>query len=285
MNNYRNDGFNAIPAVTKSILIINVIIWLASYFFWRGHDNVLVDILGLYYIQSPYFHWFQYITYMFTHVEFTHIFFNMFAAYMFGVTLERVWGSKRYLFYYLFTGVGAGLIQTLVSYLTGNYYGMTIGASGAVYGILLAFGMMYPNVPLYILFIPVPIKAKYFVVGYGLIELFLGFANRAGDNVAHFAHLGGMLFGIILILYWNHIEKKGRNGNSWWKSFSNIFKSKSSLHTNHSSQSRFDSEYNYNAKKNESNAEIDAILEKIKRSGYDSLTKEEKQKLFDASKK
>jgi len=281
MNYYRNDGFNAIPTVTKSILSINVIVWGASYFFWTGKYNLLADLFGLHYIQSPYFHWFQYITYMFTHVNFTHILFNMFAAYMFGITLERVWGPKRYLFFYLFTGVGAGLIQTLVIYFTGEA-ALTIGASGAVFGILLAFGMMYPNVPLYIMFIPIPIKAKYLVIGYGLLELSLGFAGRSGDNVAHFAHLGGMLFGIILILYWNHQEKRGRG--SWWKSFSNKFKKKPSVYKN-DYQTRFDLEYGYNAKKNEATAEIDAILEKIKRSGYDGLTKEEKQKLFDASKK
>ena len=277
MNYYRNDGFNAMPTVTKAILSINVIVWLATFF----SGQVIVMLFGLHYIEFPFFHWYQYITYMFTHVEFTHIFFNMFAAYMFGITLERVWGPKRYLFFYLFTGVGAGLIQTLVAYLTGGY-SPTIGASGAVFGILLAFGMMYPNVPLYIMFIPVPVKAKYLVIGYGLLELYLGFSNRAGDNVAHFAHLGGMLFGIILILYWNYKEKRGYG--SWWKSFVNKFKKKPSVYKN-DYQTRFDLEYNFNAKRNDSTAEIDTILEKIKRSGYDGLTKEDKQKLFDASKK
>jgi membrane associated rhomboid family serine protease len=173
----------------------------------------------------------------------------MFAVFMFGRTLETVWGSKRFTVYYLVTGIGAGLIQLLVTFFRIKYVesGMsaeaintvyadgaailanhqnyvdaamgslnylinaaTVGASGAVYGILLAFGMLFPNSQLIMIPIPIPIKAKYFVIGYGLLELFLGLSNRAGDNVAHFAHLGGMLFGIILILYWK--KKNIKNG-------------------------------------------------------------------------
>ena len=133
------------------------------------------------------------------------MFFNMFALFMFGRSLEYYWGAKRFLIYYMVTGIGAGLIQLLVCYLTGAF-SFTIGASGSVFGLLLAFGMIFPNIPLYIMFIPVPVKAKYMVIGYGLLEVYLGFANRAGDNVAHFAHLGGMIFGIFMILYW---RKKG----------------------------------------------------------------------------
>lgn len=192
----------------------------------------------------------QLITYMFMHsyagLSLGHIFFNMFALFMFGVMLERVWGSKRFLQYYLITGIGAGLIQMLVYYIRisavqkgldqatldeiykegwsilqqGKNYSnpilsqlnlmintSTIGASGAVFGILLAFGMLFPNTQLMLLFPPIPIKAKYFVIGYGVIELFAGVANRSGDNVAHFAHLGGMLFGFFLIRYWNKNTK------------------------------------------------------------------------------
>ncbi|MBQ6939646.1 MAG: rhomboid family intramembrane serine protease, partial [Muribaculaceae bacterium] len=153
------------------------------------------------------------------------------SVYMFGRTLEQVWGGKRFLFYYITTGLGAGIIQEAAWYIEyGGYisqvvevYGwqqasmalnglVTIGASGAVFGILLAFGMMFPNVPLYLMFIPVPIKAKWFVLGYGLIELFLG-VSATSDGIAHFAHLGGMLVGVLLILYW---RKKGIGNGGYY---------------------------------------------------------------------
>jgi membrane associated rhomboid family serine protease len=144
-------------------------------------------------------------------IEFSHIFFNMFAVYMFGRTVETVWGPKRFLVYYLATGIGAGIIQECVWFFSlppmYSEYALTVGASGAVFGILLAFGMLFPNAPLFIMLIPIPVKAKYCVMAYGLIELYAGVVHHGGDNVAHFAHLGGMLFGIILILYW---KKKGQ---------------------------------------------------------------------------
>lgn len=203
MSNYQNSGFlNAIPTVTKNILIINLIVWLACNLF-----KPLVGFLALYPINSGYFILYQLFTFMFTHIDLMHLFFNMFAVFMFGRTLEQYWGPKRFLIYYMVCGLGSGLIQLLVCYLTGSF-SPTIGASGAVFGILLAFGMLFPNIPLYIMFVPVPIKAKYMVIGYGILELYLGFANRAGDNVAHFAHLGGMLFGIFMILYWRRKDKK-----------------------------------------------------------------------------
>ena len=246
MNSYQKPNFiNSIPPITRNILIINAIVWLACLAFERLNID-LANILGIHYFQSRGFQLFQIITYMFTHVNLTHIFFNMFAVFMFGTVLERRWGAKRYLSYYMITGIGAGLIQILVCHcriqlllpdlpaealnaVHGQGYDLlrqnmnfveklgdlnllynvtTIGASGAVFGILLAFGMLYPNTPLFLMFIPIPIKAKYFVVIYGLIELYLGFANHAGDNVAHFAHLGGMLFGLIMLLYWRQKEKK-----------------------------------------------------------------------------
>jgi membrane associated rhomboid family serine protease len=207
--NFNNNGsvMNAMPPVTKNILIINGLIWIANYLFKRfGID--LSEVLGLHYVQAHAFNVYQLVTYMFTHEEFTHLFFNMFALWMFGSTVENTWGSKKFLIYYMVCGIGAGLTQELVAYLqVGDYpqffdlYPVTIGASGAVFGLLLAFGMLYPNTPLYLMLIPIPIKAKYFVIGYGAIEFFFGMSNP-GDSVAHFAHLGGMLFGLLLILYW-----------------------------------------------------------------------------------
>ncbi len=211
MNNRFGSFASSIPPITRHLIIINVIVYLASIALPRiGID--LIDLAGLHYFTADAFRIFQPITYMFLHSTsgFGHLFFNMFALFMFGGLLEQTWGPRRFLFYYLFTGVGAGIVQQVVWTLTTIpqlppvYHDLllTIGASGAIFGILLAFGMLFPNIPLFIMFIPIPVKAKYVVIGYGVIELLAGIANRAGDSVAHFAHLGGMLFGFILILWW-----------------------------------------------------------------------------------
>lgn len=248
MQQYRPTGFRILPPVVKNILIINVLFFLATLGFRAAFKIDLTDILGMHYFGSPLFRPFQIITYMFMHdpTSFGHIFFNMFALWMFGNVLENYWGPKRFLVYYLITGVGAILIQMLVQYIQirnasvfftpdqvneivsngsrliqegKNFvdpdaaklnllYNMpTIGASGAVFGILLAFGMMFPNSVIYLYF-AIPIKAKWFVIIYGAMELFFGVSNYSGDNVAHFAHLGGMLFGFLLIIYWNKKIKK-----------------------------------------------------------------------------
>lgn len=221
MSDFRPSGFAFLPTVVKNLLIINVLFFLAT----MAADVVLridlKDYLGLHYIGASDFQPYQLVTYMFMHGDFGHLFFNMFALWMFGNTLENIWGPNRFLLFYFACGIGAGLVQELVQYIQyattlqgyanvnmgglSQYLNLltTVGASGAVYGILLAFGMMFPNSTLYIYF-AIPIKAKWFVLIYGIIELFAGFS--AVDNVAHFAHLGGMLFGLILILYW---KKKG----------------------------------------------------------------------------
>ena len=218
---------NNLPTVTKNILIINVLCYFGSIVAQRYGIN-LNNYLGLHFFLASDFNLAQFITYMFMHANFQHIFFNMFAVWMFGRVLEQVWGPRRFLFYYVLCGIGAGLVQEVVLYIdyainlshyenvnTGlaiipmsQYLNLliTIGASGAVYAILLAFGMLFPNSRMYIFPIPVPIKAKYFVIGYAIIELVLGFSGS--DGVAHFAHLGGMLFGIFVILNWRR-----KNGN------------------------------------------------------------------------
>ncbi len=220
MDNSRNSFAGVLPTVTKNIIIINGIIWLAQFVLLRRADIDLSQQFGLHFIKSGQFKIYQLVTYMFLHDPYSisHVFFNMFAVFMFGRTLEQIWGSKRFLSYYLVTGIGAGLIQMLVlflrvqSVLPVEMYSMvnsvTVGASGAVFGILLAFGMLFPNSQLFIIPFPFPIKAKWFVIGYGLLELLFGVANRTGDNVAHFAHLGGMLFGIFMILYWKRKDRK-----------------------------------------------------------------------------
>lgn len=225
-----NRAIGGIPPITKNLIIITTICWFAQFVFERkGID--LTHYLGLMFYKSEAFHPWQFVTYMFMHDPsgFTHVFFNMFALFMFGQTLERVWGPKRFLFYYFFTGIGAGIVQQctwlfdyreVISAFSANmkisglsetdFWNMlppTVGASGAVFGILLAFGMLFPNARLMLLFPPIPMKAKWFVIIYGALELVLGVANFSGDNVAHFAHLGGMLFGIILILFWKKRDK------------------------------------------------------------------------------
>ncbi len=264
------------PAV-RDLLIINtsmlVLAWILAPF---GID--LINLLGLHYPTSPYFHLYQVITHMFMHANFIHLLFNMYALWLFGTVLERLWGPRRFLVYYLITGFGAAFLHTAVSWFEIHRFVAAaqaflsqpdlehfmkfysrypqyfnphaisallarwelmpestqfasqlipvirqaietkinipiVGASGAVFGLLLAFGMLFPDVPLMLIFVPVPIKAKYFVIGYGLLELINGVANIPGDNIAHFAHLGGMIFGYILIKYW---DRRGKPRYGGW---------------------------------------------------------------------
>ena len=187
-------------------MIANVALWLLTLVF-KKFGIELVGILGLFNYSSPYFHWWQPLTYMFMHSGFSHLFFNMFAVLMFGPVLEREWGEKKFIFYYLVCGLGAALVQQLVWSMLSTDLAVTIGASGAVFGILLAFGWLFPDVPMFIIFVPIPIRARIFVIIYAVIELFAGIANFSGDNVAHFAHLGGMLFGLVLLLWWKYGPK------------------------------------------------------------------------------
>ena len=208
-----------LPTVTRYLLIANLIVFLLASVLQRyGLD--LNNLCGLHYVTASSFHFWQPITYMFLHANLSHIFFNMFAVWMFAPVIEQEWGARRFALYYLVCGLGAALVQEVVwSLMLANmsasygaaalsqyaYYLNTIGASGAVFGILFAFGWLYPDVPMYILFVPVPIRARVFIIIYALIELFAGLGSVAGfsaDNVAHFAHLGGMLFGWLLILWW-----------------------------------------------------------------------------------
>ena len=202
-----NSHLTSIAPVTLHLLIINIIVWLATLVCQKTGILDLTRLLGLFYWKSDAFSPYQFITYMFMHDTsgIGHIFFNMFSLWMFGSLVERALTSKRYLFYYISCGVGAALVQELMwHFFSPNpYYSVTVGASGAVFGILLAFGMIFPNVKMYIIPFPFPIKAKWVVLGYGLIELLFGISG-AMSGVAHFAHLGGMIAGIIMILYWKH---------------------------------------------------------------------------------
>ncbi len=201
--NYRPMGFMGTPPVVKNLIILNALIWLAG-FLLPQVDEVLIGYGALYNVLSPNFYSWQVVTYMFLHGGFSHLFFNMFALWMFGRTLEYDLGSKRFLTYYMVCGIGAGLIQMLVCLLTGSNV-PTVGASGAVFGILLSFGMLHPNNVIMLMFPPIPLKAKWFVIIYGALELMYGV--RGGDSIAHFAHLGGMLWGFLLLRYWKNKGK------------------------------------------------------------------------------
>ena len=303
---------NNIPTMTKNLLVINILAYAATWVL-KGSGVDLNGLLGLHFFLASEFHVYQFLTYMFLHGSFTHILFNMFALWMFGSVIERVWGPKKFLFYYIVCGVGAGIVQELVQY--GSYMAQglaayqyvnmggaqismdsyinlwtTIGASGAVYGILLAFGMIFPNERLFIIPFPFPIKAKWLIVGYIAIELFSAMSGP-GDGVAHMAHLGGMLFGFLLIRYWrNHPDSSQRFGRSYGQEFfDNLRRKYEERQRNqrmHAEQTKWEerrreSDEEYNQRQRQNQEEIDAILDKIRKSGYDSLTKEEKQKLFD----
>lgn len=185
------------PPVVKNLIIINALVFMATALLPIGDRMMEYGALAL---GTPWFHTYQYITYMFLHSNFEHLFFNMFALWMFGRTLEWALGSQRFLTYYVICGVGAALIQYGVAYLMGELPLFLVGASGAVMGLLLAFGVMYPNATIMLLIPPIPMKAKWFVLIYALIELFLGW--RGVGQVAHFAHVGGMVWGFLLLHYW-----------------------------------------------------------------------------------
>lgn len=222
---------NKLPPITKNLLIINVLCLMGTMALSKyGLD--LHKLLGLHFFLSPGFRIWQPVTYMFLHDGFSHIFFNMFAVWMFGRIMEAEWGSKRFLIFYLLCGLGAAFMQEMCQFihfemLTAGvnddlyidilrYMPLTVGASGAVYGILLGYGMTYPDNQLFIIPFPFPIKAKWLVTAYVVIELGLGIRGNAADNVAHFAHLGGMLTGFLIMLYWKHKERKDNHIKFTW---------------------------------------------------------------------
>ena len=244
MQNYRS-LFGNTPPVVKNLIIINALMLLFTYGLSMSNID-LVSLLGLHFIKSQAFQPYQVVTHLFMHGGLMHLFFNMFALWMFGRVLENVWGPKRFFIFYFVCGLGAAFLHLLVEGIqyesltskmspdqinivlqqgtdlwsqgknyTDSMMGSlnqllnvpTVGASGAIFGILLGFGMLFPNTELMLLFPPIPIKAKYFVFGYGALELYLGL-SQPGSDIAHFAHLGGMLFGFLMIKYWNKKDRK-----------------------------------------------------------------------------
>lgn len=305
--------FRQIPNITKNLLIINVLAFIASYVL-RGQGVVLNELLGLHFVMAEDFRIYQLLTYMFMHANITHLFFNMFALWMFGCTIERAWGEKRFLTFTLACGIGAGLfqeaaqfvsyaVQGLAAYDSVNVGGLiipmsdylnqwnTVGFSGAVYGILLGFGMTYPEERIFIFPLPVPIKGKWFVLIYAAVELFSALGT-SGDGVAHIAHLGGMAVGYAIIRYWKY-QYNSRSGFNGWDGYEirtrtsiidriRDFFAKMSADRQDKYNKDEKGSGSFDEKEHERNqAEVDRILEKIRRSGYDSLTAEEKRKLFD----
>ncbi len=194
MAQYQPQGFSLLPPAVKHLLIINALVFAADYVLQK-QGIYLANILALFSLQSGNFQVWQPLSYMFMHANLTHIVFNMFNLWMFGAAMENFWGTKRFLFYYLVCGIGAGLLYMLLPGLH-----VTVGASAAVYGLLLAFGMTFPNEYIYLYFL-MPIKTKWFITGMIAIELLQGIFYSY-DGIAHFAHLGGMLIGFLLIMWW-----------------------------------------------------------------------------------
>lgn len=300
---------NNIPSITKNLLIINVLAFFATWVFEKQSLD-LTATFGLHFFMAKDFSFYQLVTYLFMHGSFMHLFFNMFAVWMFGTVMERVWGPKRFLIYYLVCGIGAGIIQEGVQYInyanenlaaydfvmtssgritTEAYLNLwtTVGASGAVYAILLAFGMTFPNERMFIIPFPFPIKAKWLIGGYIVIEVWSAL-NTPGDGIAHMAHLGGMLFGFLLIRYWRkhpNIEQRFNGQNGFFQQMKKQYENKrrNTFHYQPSTETPRWEEHKEKEEDSARQAEIDAILDKIRKSGYDSLTKEEKKKLFEQS--
>ena len=306
-----------IPTITKNLLIINILAFFAMYVLKGATGVDLNNLLGLHFFMASDFQVYQLVTYMFMHANFEHILFNMFALWMFGCVVENVWGPKKFLFYYIFCGIGAGMLQEIAQFfsvyielnsqqpmgvfeafgwmskLSHQLNGLTtVGASGAIYSILLAFGMLFPEERIFIFPLPIPIKAKWFVIGYAGIELFSALATP-GDHVAHLAHLGGMIFGFFLIRYWRKHPQNGSRYNI--NSGPNFFdrmrtnweqhnQKKAANNTGHFTSSG-NSDWDYNAHHKAKQEEVDRILDKIRKSGYESLTREEKNTLFEQKRK
>jgi membrane associated rhomboid family serine protease len=288
-------GFSVFPPVIKNLLIINVIVFLVT----TLAQEVAIDSTHIITWKDVIFRWFalnpmgeiynfqvwQLITYQFLHGNFSHILFNMFALWMFGMEIENIWGSRKFLYFYLLCGIVAGLVNLFISPLVGAPAAPTVGASGAIYGVLVAFGLFFPNRYIFLYFF-IPVKAKYLIGFFVILEFLM---VNSGDNIARLAHLGGAITGFIFILLdsKSNIELKSmfrRNpfqqnvSSNPFSRMSNPFKKKHDIE-----EADY---YDVNGgQKNITQAEIDAILDKISESGYQNLTEHEKKVLFEASKK
>lgn len=218
----RQGFMSNVPAAVKNIIIINVLVYLMT----SLKGNFMYENFALFYPTSPFFHWWQPLTHMFMHGGFWHIFFNMYTLFIFGSVLERVWGTKKFLIYYFVTGLGAAAVHTGVEWIQMTHWMSqaaegsiaaqasihalkmtpTVGASGAIYGLLMGYAMLYPDAIMSLIFPPISMKAKWFVLIFAAIELFTG-VTGTGGGIAHFAHLGGLIFGFILLMYWKKTRR------------------------------------------------------------------------------
>lgn len=293
-----------LPAV-KTILIINIVFyaltyWITPMFSLGGYTDWFLNFNALHPVQSPAFALYQYLTYMFMHGGWWHLFFNMWSLMIFGNSVEQVLGTKRFWVYYIVCGIGAAVIHQIISFLGIVPPAQLVGASGAIYGTMAAAAFYFPNAQLFIIPIPFPIKLKYLVGFYTIAEMYMGITSV--DGVAHFAHLGGILVGVILLFMWKKKDAKKSNNGGYWTSsssydhyekedgfftklketFSGSKKPKMRVVKTSVSDTNA-ADHEYNARKKQENDEIDRILDKIRKNGYESLSEEEKKRLFDAS--
>lgn len=287
-------GFSFFPPVIKNLLIINAIVYLVNNLLLANiiidnvpGDYVITRYFALWPIGSGNFYLWQLVTYQFMHGNFMHILFNMFMLWMFGLEIENFWGSKKFLIYYLVCGVGAGLMQILLAPVFTGLAGPTVGASGAIYGVLIAFAMLFPDRYIFLWFL-IPVKAKYLIVFFIVLE-FLSLGNM--DLIARFAHLGGALVGFIYIMLDSKVDIKFKRMFSSFRSSSGgsgtgQFRRKPKQNRSYVEDAEF---YEIDSRKKSSvevsQEEIDRILDKISQSGYQNLTEKEKKILFEASKK
>ena len=278
-------GFQYFPPVIKALLISNVAVFLGTMFFGLFRigsfslGSLIMEIFPLYPIGNGFQIW-QLFTYMFMHGGLMHLLFNMIALWMFGMELENVWGAKKFLTYYLACGIGAGLSNLLIAPLF-TTAGPTVGASGAIYGVLIAFGMMFPTRPIFLYFL-LPIQARYFVLMYIVLEVYAGVTGTS-DGVAHFAHLGGAAVGFAYIMF----DRRGLPLENLWSRTVGRFTPRErvnefSYQKKHAADAQYHDIGGHGGSADQ--RQIDEILDKISQSGYQSLTEEEKKLLFDASK-
>ncbi len=290
------------PAV-KVILIINVVFyiltfWITPMFALDGHTDWFMNFNALHPIGYEGFAPYQFLTYMFMHGGWWHLFFNMWSLMIFGNAVEQQVGTKRFWLYYLLCGVGSALVNQLFTMLGIINPAQLVGASGAIYGVMAAAAFFFPNAKLFIIPIPFPIKLKYLVGFYTLVEMYLGITSI--DGVAHFAHLGGILVGAAILFVWRMQEKRqhtAQNGNYWTSSTTNSHYDKEEsawqklwhkrtpkMRVTNVRETNYQ-EHEYNERKRQDNEEIDRILDKIRKNGYQNLSDSEKATLFNASKR
>lgn len=259
------------PAV-RALLIANLVFYVLAYWITpliplQGHSEWFVQFNALYPLRTQQFSIYQYITYMFVHGGFMHLFFNMWQLIIFGPVVEQIYGTRRFAIYYFLCGIASALANQVCVELGIVYPALVIGASGAIYGVMAAAAFNFPNATMYIIPIPFPIKLKWLVVGFLAWDLITGVSRP--DGVAHFAHLGGAVAGLAIVFFWKYQKSMPQ------------LRRKPKMTVSYGGNHAAD--YSYNERRKAENDAIDRILDKVKQGGYNSLTAEEKQQLFDAS--